>query len=370
MALANNHAFFVLPPELHAHIFMLACISRYFNFTSAPARNRTVVLYGWRQIYAFDRILLRVRNEMKDSSSYGGFSRLFSPYWDCHVYDLPKDPASLLPEGSLLQRGLDKTRVELLLLNVVATILKTVANDLYELEIGFQAIEHVRNPLAYLSLKGLLFFPRLEMIFFTSLFGSACPVSDETVSSTLAYLSCPQMKELTIGCSSDSPLKTEVPLGLDFASQTLQVHRIQDLEMTVIDNISPSQVLTSENVEETQYTPYPKYFPSLTKLTILASTPAQALAALNVNESTWDVGCIFEIYGDSLSQDLPLKSQMTTHVWPLRARNLRTVVLIPKTRWNEKWESLRDVAKRQRETNKAACSKLDLFVLRPGEKLE
>ncbi|KAJ3913163.1 hypothetical protein F5877DRAFT_71793 [Lentinula edodes] len=140
--------------------------------------------------------------------------------------------------------------------------------------------------------------------------------------------------------------------------------------MTVIDNISPSQVLASENFEETQYTPYPKYFPSLTKLTILASTPAQALSALNVNESTWDVGCIFEIYGDSLSQDLPLKSQMTTHVWPLRARNLRTVVLIPKTRWNEKWESLRDVAKRQRETNKAACSKLDLFMLRPGEQLK
>ncbi|KAJ4471756.1 hypothetical protein C8J55DRAFT_563434 [Lentinula edodes] len=389
MALANNHAFFVLPPELHAHIFMLACspssaagcttashyiafftgnalslVSRYFNFTSAPARHRTVVLYGWRQIYAFDRILSK--------QTVGACAHSRTCYLTLIADDLPKDPASLLPEGSLSQRGLDKTRVELLLLNVVATILKMVGNDLYELEIGFQAIEHVRNPLAYLSLKGLLFFPRLEMIFFTSLFGSACPVSDETVSSTLAYLSCPHMKELTISCSSDSPLKTEVPLGVDVASQTLQVHRIQDLEMTVIDDISPSvsQVLASGNFEETQYTPYPKYFPSLTKLTILASTPAQALAALNVNESTWDVGCIFEIYGDSLFQDLPLKTQMTTHVWPLRARNLRTIVLIPKTRWNEKWESLRDVAKRQRETNKAACSKLDLFVLRPGKQLE
>ncbi|KAJ3898818.1 hypothetical protein F5879DRAFT_979222 [Lentinula edodes] len=263
----------------------LSLVSKYFNFTSAPARHRTVILYGWQQIYAFDRILSKQR--------VGVCAHSRTCYLTLIADDLPKDPASLLPEGSLSQRGLDKTRVELLLLNVVATILKTVGNDLYELEIGFQAIEHVRNPLTYLSLKGLLFFPRLEMIFFTSLFGSACPVSDETVSSTLAYLSCPHMKELTMSCSSDSPLKTEVPLGLNVASQTLQVHRIQDLEMTVIDNISPSQVLASENFEETQYTPYPKYFPSLTKLTILASTPAQALSALNVNESTWDVGCVY-----------------------------------------------------------------------------
>ncbi|KIK71504.1 hypothetical protein GYMLUDRAFT_338178 [Collybiopsis luxurians FD-317 M1] len=182
--MANNHPFFSLPPELHTEIFTLTCspsptrvctagpsyytafttgislsrVSKYVNAASAPARYRSVVLYGWQEMLGFERMLAKYPPN---------HSRV--RYMTLVADELPQDPSRLLTKESYplsAPSSSNKLGLERLLLDVIARILRAVGKDLYELEIGFQAIEHVKDPLAYLSLPGPLCFPNLATMFY------------------------------------------------------------------------------------------------------------------------------------------------------------------------------------------------------------
>ncbi|KAJ4470873.1 hypothetical protein J3R30DRAFT_3531592 [Lentinula aciculospora] len=342
---SSNHAFFSLPSELHTHIFMLACspvptegcttashfiasftgkslslVSKYFSAASAPTRHRAAVLYGWREIYAFDRTL-------SEPSTVAG-TRVRTHYLTLIADDLPQDSASL--------SAFQKARAEKLLLDAVKSI-----------------------PLAYLSQTAPLSFPRLETMFFVS--SSSPLVSSATIGSIAPRLHCPRLKELTLVCN-DSPFKIENFLPGHGLVETVQPENggIQN----IIENIALTRDSTSKR------TPCDNdlnQFPSLTRLTILASKPVQALSVLNADEATWDVGCAFNIVSDN----------MKNTTWC--PRNLCTIVMKPRKCWNEKWESLRDIAKRQEtkmdphgtgnQGERTFCTKLHVFVLKPGERI-
>ncbi|KAJ3994339.1 hypothetical protein F5050DRAFT_1775276 [Lentinula boryana] len=393
----SNHPFFTLPTELHTHIFILACtpstargcntasyyiafftgkalslVNKYFNATSAPARHRAVVLYGWREIYGFHRIL--------SEPSYGACACSCTRYLTLIADDLPQDPP-------LFSSIVEQVSAVTLMLDVIKSILYMVGHGLYELDIGLQAIECISNPLAYISLRGPLLFPHLTTLFFVCSPSNSPPsllsMSTMTLSSMVPHLSCPRLKDLTFVCN-DSPCK----IGNIFEVHTLE---FPDEALQSRDEALPESGLDS-TVTDTIPDYTTNHFPALARLTILASTPAQALAALNAIETTWDVGCTFDIDGGRIMRQprktlasQTLSSGHRNGLWNLQTG---TIVLKPKACWSEKWESLRDVAKRQRETNveqygrtdgisgdqdseerkRSFCGdELNIFVLKPGE---
>ncbi|KAJ3795086.1 hypothetical protein GGU11DRAFT_758639 [Lentinula aff. detonsa] len=434
----DEHAFFTLPPELHTHIFTLACtpnptkgcsagpsyytacytgialslVSKYVRAASVPARHQAVVIYGWREMVAFERIL----------SNPHAHSRV--RYLTLVADELPQDPISLLSECSSTtsfssalspssSRLSHKTVSEQKLLEVIARILRRVGKDLYELEIGFQAIEHVKDPLAYLSLTGPgphlpLFFPCLDTMFYacppsnafpwgmTSKESSSTPainmIAAATESSTavlipvLPSLTCPCLKELTVVCNDSCTT---------FQNENTDDQAPNDIPEEDAENVTePREPSTAEETQDSEGADVgvenkTNKFPSLTTLTLLASTPAQALAALDNEEAAWDVGSNFQINVDGLRRTITSTVIPENQTYPPNdsetestrsVGKLQTVVLRPKTRWNERWESLRDVAGRQREadlerdkSNDDAGSGfeviLDVFVLKPGEQL-
>ncbi|KIK71484.1 hypothetical protein GYMLUDRAFT_33663 [Collybiopsis luxurians FD-317 M1] len=169
----TENAFFTLPIELHTQIFSLACspsscssalsyytafytglalslVSKYVHAASAPVRHQAVALYSWNEMVAFERTI----------SSRRCNSRV--RYLSIICDELPRDPVLLQLEDA----ATTPQSLELTLLNVIKKILYAVSDGLYELEIGFQVIERIKDPLAYLSLSGPLFFPCLEAMFF------------------------------------------------------------------------------------------------------------------------------------------------------------------------------------------------------------
>ncbi|KAJ4470851.1 hypothetical protein J3R30DRAFT_3408117 [Lentinula aciculospora] len=423
--IGGGHAFFTLPPELHTHIFMLACtpnstteftacpsyytasytgialsrVSRYIRAASAPARHRAVVIYGWREMLVFEHIL---------SSQMHSHVRYLTLVAD----ELPQDSGLLLSEYSspaLSPRSslqpCHKANLERMLLEVIARILRNVGNDLYELEIGFQAIENVQDPLAYLSFTGPnlpLFFPCLNTMFYACPPSNAFPwgmtsqsqstpainmnatASESSTTIPMPNLSCPHLKELTVVCNdSTTNFRSEV-LSDQISDDVAEEGTEEDTESR--EPLSTERTQESEDIDvklsdsETN----DNRFPSLRRLTLLASTPAQALAALDVEEGAWDVGSNFRIDVDELKRNITgtansenLQDRASTEGSTL-SEVLQTVILRPKTRWNERWESLRDVARRQREAEieqdvrdddatGASESSLELLVLKPGE---
>ncbi|KAJ3739730.1 hypothetical protein DFH05DRAFT_1529979 [Lentinula detonsa] len=398
----SSRPFFTLPIELHTHIFILACtpstahgcnaasyyiafftgkalslVNRYFNATSAPARHRAIVVYGWQEIYGFHRLLSK--------PSYGACALSCTRYLTLIADDLPQDR----PLFSMNEQA----SAETLMLDVIKSILHMVGNGLYELDIGLQAIECISNPLAYISLRGPLLFPHLTTLFFVCSPSnsplSLLSMSTMTLSAMVPHLSCPRLKDLTFVCN-DLPCK----IGNIFEARTLEFPD-EALQSGRDEGLVPESGLDA-TVTDTIPDQPTNHFPALARLTILASTPAQALAALNAIETTWDdVGCTFDIDGDRIMHQprITLASQTLSSghrngLWNLQTG---TIVLKPKACWSEKWESLRDVAKRQRETNVEQYSgwthgiigdrdseerersfrgdELKIFVLKPGEQL-
>ncbi|KAJ3715857.1 hypothetical protein C8R42DRAFT_680578 [Lentinula raphanica] len=457
----NTHTFFTLPTEIHTHIFTLACtpnsttgcvsgpsyctasytgialslVSKYIRAASAPARYRAVVIYGWREMLAFERILSRL-----------GHTHSRVRYLTLVADEMPQDPDSLLSEcvptssssnssssssssSSALSPNSSsgvshKLISEQKLLQVIAKILRRVGRDLYELEIGFQAIENVESPLKYLSVTGTgphsphspLFFPCLDTMFY------ACPPSNELpwgmtsepsstpaihmiASSTESSGStanpdpdlvspafiCPRLKELTVVCNDSCTSNGH------FSSDALEEEEEEDMEggesMRDADSADSEGVVDLETQTQTK-------FASLVTLTLLASTPAQALATLDIEQVAWDVGSGFEINADGLRRNITSAARTEDYEGALDASNaseaeriadgsgnLRFVILRPKTRWNERWESLREVARRQREEEEVEGegerseggngalksrfgTKVDVFVLKPGEQVD
>ncbi|KAJ3826882.1 hypothetical protein EV361DRAFT_952486 [Lentinula raphanica] len=468
----NNHAFFTLPPEIHTHIFTLACtpnatrgcisgpsyctasytgialslVSKYIRAASAPARYRAVVIYGWREMLAFERILSRL-----------GHTHSRVRYLTLVADEMPQDPDSLLSEcvpttssnsssssssssSSALSPNSSsgvshKLISEQKLLQVIAKILRRVGRDLYELEIGFQAIENVESPLKYLSVTGTgphsphspLFFPCLDMMFY------ACPPSNELpwgmcmtstkLSSSISAIPihmittstesssgspanpdpdlvspafiCPRLKELTVvcydSCTSNGHFSSDVPE--DGTEEEEDMERGESLR----DEAEGQATEDSEGgVVQDQDLGTQTKFPSLVTLTLLASTPAQALTTLDMGEVAWDVGSNFEIDVGGLRRNITNTASTEEYEHMLDASetersrstdgpgNLRFVILRPKTRWNERWESLREVARRQREdkveverSEGGDCAlkgvldaRVDIFVLKPGEQFD
>ncbi|KAJ3769408.1 hypothetical protein FB446DRAFT_220392 [Lentinula raphanica] len=452
----NTHAFFTLPPEIHTHIFTLACtpnsttgcvsgpsyctasytgialslVSKYIRAASAPTRYRAVVIYGWREMLAFERILSRL-----------GHTHSRVRYLTLVADEMPQDPDSLLSEcipsssnssssSSSLSSALSpdssgvshKLISEQKLLQVIAKILRRVGRDLYELEIGFQAIENVESPLKYLSVTGTgphsphspLFFPCLDTMFY------ACPPSNELpwgmtsepsstpaihmiASSTESSGStanpdpdlvspafvCPRLKELTVVCNDSCTSNGH------FSSDTPEEGTEEEEDVEAGESLRDEDSADSEGVVDLEARTQTK-FPSLVTLTLLASTPAQALATLDIEQVAWDVGSGFEINADGLRRNITSAASTEDYERALDASeteriadtdgpgNLQFVILRPKTRWNERWESLREVARRQREdkvvegerSEGADCAKsafgteVDIFVLKPGEQFD
>ncbi|KAJ3761375.1 hypothetical protein EV360DRAFT_80287 [Lentinula raphanica] len=456
----NNHAFFTLPPEIHTHIFTLACtpnatrgcisgpsyctasytgialslVSKYIRAASAPARYRAVVIYGWREMLAFERILSRL-----------GHTHSRVRYLTLVADEMPQDPDSLLSEcvptssssnsssssssssSSALSPNSSsgvshKLISEQKLLQVIAKILRRVGRDLYELEIGFQAIENVESPLKYLSVTGTgphsphspLFFPCLDTMFY------ACPPSNELpwgmtsepsstpaihmiASSTESSGStanpdpdlvspafiCPRLKELTVVCNDSCTSNGH------FSSHTPEEGTEEEEDVEAGESLRDEDSADSEGVVDLEARTQTK-FPSLVTLTLLASTPAQALATLDIEQVAWDVGSGFEINADDLRRNITSAASTEEYEHILDASetegsrstdgpgNLRFVILRPKTRWNERWESLREVARRQREdkvevgrSEGGDCAlkgvsdaRVDIFVLKPGEQFD
>ncbi|KAJ4471730.1 hypothetical protein C8J55DRAFT_151827 [Lentinula edodes] len=396
----SEHAFFTLPLELHIHIFTLACtpnstkectagpsyytafytgialslVCKYVRAASAPVRHRAVVIYGWREMLAFERILSNSQTRSRVR------------YLTLVADELPQDPISLLSEGSYATGSSSalsppstsqfcyKTGLERKLLEVVARILRGVGNDLYELEIGFQAIENIKDPLAYLSLTGPgphspLFFPCLDTMFY------ACPPSNAfpwgmsskptpvintifTGSESTTFipvspnLTCPRLKELTVVCNdSTSTLQSEI-LDDQFPEYIPEEGAEEDTELREPSTTEETRNSVEASAGLLDAEMNTNKFPSLSRLTLFASTPAQALAAIDVEEAAWDVGSDFQIDICGLRRNItstagpenPFETEGGT-----QSEEFHTVVLRPKARWNERWESLRDVARRQRE---------------------
>ncbi|KAE9388595.1 hypothetical protein BT96DRAFT_926975 [Gymnopus androsaceus JB14] len=403
MVLAKeDHVFFTLPPELHTHIFTLACspsstrdstvglpyytafitgislslVSKYVNAASAPARHRAVVIYGWQGMLAFERIV--------SHTSTGTGSRSRVRYLTLVADELPQDPVSTFPQYQF--SGIkDKVEVERLLLEVIARILRVIGEDLYELELGFQAIENIKDPLGYLSFSGpgsALSFPTLQTMSYACSPSNALPwvttssPFDEPNIPQIPHLSCPCLEELTVVCSDvitsenrhaegTEPVEDDGPIVNSTAGDT---NNADDRDSE----------LPSLQVNQ---------FPSLEKLTILASKPEQALAALDVNEAAWDVGSALALDIGGLEHKVGSPEPSPTlfpedenigSTWPPQA--LQTIVLRPKSHWNERWASLRDVVQRQREemeketerdeeAKSAPDARFEIFVLKTGEQL-
>lgn len=372
MTLDETHTFFALPIELHTYIFTLACtpsstrvctigpsyytafltglalslVSRYVYAASAPARHRAVVIYGWQELLVFERVLL--------AESCASTSRSRVRYLTLIADELPHDP-SLLSE-------VDKIEQEKSFLDVIARILRVLGKDLYELDLGFQAIDNIKDPLAYLSLSGPgspLSFPSLKSMFYTCPPSNALPWATAgtfesfpvDILQTSPHILCPCLEDVTVVCNDSTKAG-----GLQFTN-------------TENDHESGSHVSI---IQVNQ-------FPCIEKLTILASTPEQALTALDANEAAWDVGSTLALDVGGLGHKVhidpqsPKDEDQGTGSWP--PQTLQTVILRPKSRWNERWASLRDVVRRQREATRvrndvAPEALLDIFVLKPGEQVE
>ncbi|KAF9071969.1 hypothetical protein BDP27DRAFT_1361408 [Rhodocollybia butyracea] len=408
--MTKTHPFFTLPPEIQTQIFTLACtpastwgstvgpsyltasltgislsrVSKYINAVSAPVRRRAVVIYGWKAILAFEECL-------QSTSICTSRVRYLTLICD----ELPSDPTSLgIPANDTGPRCSTNRKVERLLLEVIARILRIIGDDLHELEIGFQAIEHLKDPIAYLSHsspQSPLSFSQLQTMFY------ACPPSnafpwDMNVSasapsdvSLFPHISCPRLYELTVICNDPSTAfqsgnETQDDGPEDAGDGPREVENTQSNSTTEYDKRVPSD------------DSFPAPFPSLSTLTLIASTPEKALAALDEDEAAWDVGATVVINPKSLGTKTSTSVTATAsegNIWP--PRELRTVVLRPKARWDERWESLADVVKRQREeeaekeaekdkkkndegaeddgAEDAGSAKLEILVLKPGEQL-
>ncbi|KIK71482.1 hypothetical protein GYMLUDRAFT_52558 [Collybiopsis luxurians FD-317 M1] len=358
---SDTNAFFALPIELHTQIFSLACspstcssvlsyytafytglalslVSKYVHAASAPVRHQAVVLCGWNELLAFERIL----SGRKCNSRV----RYLSIICD----ELPRDTVSLLPKNATTPRSL-----ELTLLNVIKNIMHAVSEDLYELEIGFQVIQHIKDPFAYLSLSGPLSFPNLETMSY------ACPPSNAypwVTNGNISFVSmrtsakhpiiCPHLKDLTVVCASFESVANfhihsagEVDDGMQEVNAAVATDSIRsrapgDGKATYKDDHRSDAGANQ--------------FPSLSTLTIFAPTPEQALTVLDVDSGGWDVGSAIDL----------TPSRQASATWP--PRSLRTVVVRPKSHWNERWDSLRDIMKRQ-----GGNSEVNILVIKPGE---
>ncbi|KAF5377149.1 hypothetical protein D9757_008799 [Collybiopsis confluens] len=214
-------AFFTLPTELHTHIFTFACspsdpnsgafsyctafstglalslVSKYVRAASAPVRYRTTVLCSWDEMLAFERILSGPQISRSRV-------RYLSIICDEVLGDIP-----LLLTGNVCPRTLECT-----LLDTVKQILYAAADDLYELDMGLQAISCITNPLAYLSFSGSLYFPQLERMFYACSPSNVLPwfTSNITYSSPTRRLPgfpiiCPRVKDLTVVCASSASVE-------------------------------------------------------------------------------------------------------------------------------------------------------------------
>ncbi|KAF5377124.1 hypothetical protein D9757_008806 [Collybiopsis confluens] len=357
-----THAFFTLPTELHTHIFTFACspsdpnsgafsyctafstglalslVSKYVQAASTPVRYRTVVLCSWNQMLAFERVL-----------SGPQISRSRVRYLSIICDEVPKDIPGLLP-------GLTCT-LECTLLDIIKQILYAAADDLYELDIGLQAISCIKNPLAYLSFSGSLYFPQLEKMFYACSPSNVLPwfTNNITYSSPTRCLSgfpiiCPRVKDLTVVCASG------------VTSENFH-HYIssEDAQEAKTEVAVPPQLGECSDIGD--------QFPSLQTLTIHASTPEQALAAiLDEDGLAWEAGSTFRV-------NLPcMQKPGKSCTWP--PRSLQTVVFRPKALWNERWDSLRDVLKGEEQSrtinedkhaaDDVAEMKLRIVVVKPG----
>jgi len=409
--LSKSHPFFTLPPELHTRIFTLACtpvsaregdtgtsylaasltgialalVSKYVNAASAQARRWAVVLYGWRGILAFERCL--GKNDIRTGRVH---------YLTLICDELPSDPTSLglltdgfgflSPQSSSFDRNVEK-----LLLKVIAKILRIVGDDLYGLEIGFQAIEHLKDPIAYLSHStgSPLSFPHLETMFY------ACPPSNAfpwdrgrtlgsngtlfarspVASLEMPRLSCPRLRELTVICND--------PSTSDIFHDETQDEALEDtVEGNELRGIQATQSNFAAEYDGHLCSGFnlPGLFPSLITLILYASTPAQAWSAFDGDETVWNVGSPIVINANSFKSRASSSPACADHerdLWP--PQKLRTVVLRPKAAWNEIWESLAEVARRQREEQTeihekrnddgAGSADIEILVLKRGEQL-
>ncbi|KAJ3820295.1 hypothetical protein F5878DRAFT_620031 [Lentinula raphanica] len=402
---AHRHPFFILPPELHTHIFHLACspctavqgsttsshyiasftgkalslVCKYFHAVAAPALHRAVVLYGWQEIDNFHCMLSPTT--CRTTCSHVNRTRYLTLIAD----DLPPNTSAVRSSLSS-PTGFGRAAVETLLLDIIRSILSMIGDGLYELEIGFQAVECIEDPLTYLSLKGPLIFPNLKTLFFASS-PSFLPAMTMSVASMGTYLSCPQLEDMTV-VYNDLTVK---PSSL--AACSVEPPRDMLLEQHAVD--SPLGLCVSRNTKRLGGT-YDNCgvechgFPALQNLTILASTPAQALSALNANEATWSRGCTFDINGLGPLENQNRSISVSQHMPDCSTKfpNLQNVVLRPRLIWNEIWGSLREVAKIQLENSpgrydcyssmrdgiqaleSSMCGKKPIvFVLKPGEQL-
>ncbi|KAJ3894440.1 hypothetical protein GG344DRAFT_62997 [Lentinula edodes] len=196
-------------------------------------------------------------------------------------------------------------------------------------------------------------------------------------------LTCPRLKELTVVCNdSTSTLQSEI-LDDQFPEYIPEEGGEEDTEPREPSTTEETRNSVEASAGLLDVEMNTNKFPSLARLTLFASTPAQALAALDVEEAAWDVGSDFQIDVCGLRRNItstagpenPFETEGGT-----QSEEFHTVVLRPKARWNERWESLRDVARRQREANvekgkndddakSASETELEVFVLKPGEQL-
>lgn len=397
MAPDEDHTFFTLPTELHTYIFTLACtpssaricavgpsyytafltglalslVSKYFHIASAPARHRAVVIYGWQELLAFERVLL-TRPRTSTSCSRVRYLTLI---------------ADELPHPAL-QAKVNETELEESFLDAIARILRVVGKDLYELELGFQAIENIKDPLTYLSLSGPgspLSFPTLETMFYACSPSNVLPwVTASTILNssspantpqTIPHILCPCLEELTVVCNTSTTSD-----GLQFAdAEQSGIHEY------AAETLDGRGIITTAAAEETHvHDNEPPVIPimqvsqflCLKKLTILASTPKQALIALDTSEAAWDVGLTLGLHLGGLERKTKGEEKnQEAGKWP--PETLQTVILRPKSHWNERWASLRDVVRRQREEMEATRVRSDvfseglfeIFVLKPGEQV-
>ncbi|KAE9397994.1 hypothetical protein BT96DRAFT_921099 [Gymnopus androsaceus JB14] len=318
MVLAKeDHVFFTLPPKLHTHIFTLAC-------SPSSTCDSTVRLpyYAAFGILAFECIV--------SCTSTGTGSRSRIRYLTLVADKLPQD-VSAFPQHQF--SGIkDKVEVERLLLEVIARILRVVGEDLYKLELGFQVIKNIKDPLGYLLLLGpgfVLFSP-----------------FDEPSTPWIPHMSCPCLEELMVVCSG-----------------SITTENWHAKETGTIEDDGAIVNSTTGDMNNAE----------------------QALAALDVSEAAWDVRSALAIDVGGLGhkvgspEPLPtlfLEDKNIRSTWPPLA--LQTIVLQPKSHWNERWASLHDVVKRQQEETEmetecneeaksAPDARFEISVLKPGE---
>ncbi|KAF9069339.1 hypothetical protein BDP27DRAFT_1421124 [Rhodocollybia butyracea] len=369
---SSDDGFFALPTEIHTEIFTIACspscfggssdyaafltgislslVSKYVRAASAPARHRVVILYGWQQLLAFEGLISNPHTSSRVR------------YLTLICDELPRDSSVSFLSSS-------KAGAYEIMLGVIARLLRAVETDLYELELGFQAIEYVSDPLAFLS---PLYFPNLGKMFYACPPSNSLPWAMNGRSFSTAIIS-PCLEELTVvlndsvldrdGFEADGLPFTEPTPGSHTARIGLDRMASVRLDLDCMPKNSFDSELRMGN------------FPSLTTLNLYASSPAGALAVLYMSEVTWSVGSTLIIGSGTKCKAKTSSSSITPwpynfdsvkdeeSIWP--PKGLRTIILRPKRRWCEKWKSLRDVTKRRRELESELP---EIFVLKPGER--